>query len=120
VATWRFHDEIETRLSYIPPGRPDAGNSVGAPMRDTETFEYRGHLVTVDIRQFSAESDTGVYLTTIAIAAPGPDGKPGMSVYLCKRAQHVFLDDSAAYAAAVSRAQAHIDELAADGKAASS
>jgi hypothetical protein len=88
-------------------------------MRDTETFEYRGHLVTVDIRQLSAESDTGVYLTTIAIAAPGPDGGPGMPVYLCKRAQYVFLDDSAAYAAAVSRAQAHIDEQAVDGSAAS-
>lgn len=82
-------------------------------MHDTESFEYRGHLVTIDIRQPSAESDTGVYMTTITIAAPGADGKPGAPAYLCRRAQYVFLDDAAAYAAAVSRAKAHIDDKAA-------
>lgn len=79
-------------------------------MRDTETFEYRGHLVSIDIRQPSAESDTGVYITTISIAAHGADGTPGAPVYLCKRAQYVYFDSAAAHAAAVSRAQAYIDE----------
>lgn len=78
-------------------------------MRDPSSFEYRGHQVAIDIAQPSAESDTGVYLTTITIAAPGPDGRPNAPQYLCRRAQYVFLDEAAAYAAAVERAKAYID-----------
>jgi hypothetical protein len=79
-------------------------------MRDIEAFDYRGHFVTIEIRQPAAESDTGVYLTTITVAAPGPDGRSGVPAVLCKRAQYVYLDESSAYDAAVSRAKAHIDE----------
>lgn len=78
-------------------------------MRDIEVFDYRGYFVTIEIRQASAESDTGVYLTTITVAAPGPDDRAGASAVLCKRAQYVYLDESSAYAAAVSHAKAHID-----------
>jgi hypothetical protein len=78
-------------------------------MRDAQAFEYRGWLVTIEIRQPPAESDTGVYMTTIAIAAVGSDGMAGEPVFLCKRAQYVFLDEAAAYQAAVARAKAHID-----------
>ncbi|ANN66060.1 hypothetical protein [Bordetella bronchialis] len=78
-------------------------------MRDIESFEYRGHAVSIDVRPVSAESDTGVYLTTIAVAALDADGQPGPPVHLCKRAQYVFLDAASANAAAVSRAKAYID-----------
>lgn len=81
-------------------------------MRDTESFEYRGHRITIDIQQVQAESDTGVYMTTIAVAAPGPDGAPGAPAYLCRRAQYIFLDEAAAYAAAATRARAYIDGAA--------
>lgn len=80
-------------------------------MRDAEAFEYRSWRVTIEIRQPAAESDTGVYMTTIAIAAMGPDGAAGEPVFLCKRAQYVYLDEDAAYQAAVARAKAHIDGL---------
>ncbi|AOB30458.1 hypothetical protein AKI39_06745 [Bordetella sp. H567] len=78
-------------------------------MRDTESFEYRDHRITIDIQRVPAESDTGVYMTTITIAAPGPDGKLGAPAYLCRRAQYIFLDEAAAYAAAAARARAYVD-----------
>ncbi|OZI59484.1 hypothetical protein [Bordetella genomosp. 11] len=79
-------------------------------MRDTESFEYRGHRVTIEIRQPSAESDTGVYMTTIMVAGPAADGSFAPPEYLCKRSQYVFLDDAAAREAAVTRAKAYIDD----------
>jgi hypothetical protein len=79
------------------------------PMRDIEAFDYHGHFVTIEIRQPSAESDTGVYLTTITVTAPGPDGRPGAPLVLCRRAQYVYMDEAAAYDAAVARAKAHVD-----------
>jgi hypothetical protein len=80
-------------------------------MRDIQAFDYRGHFVTIEIRQPSSESDTGVYLTTITVTAPGADGRSGPPAVLCKRAQYVFMDESGAYEAAVSRAKAHVDGL---------
>jgi hypothetical protein len=80
-------------------------------MRDAQAFEYRGWRVTIEIRQPQAESDTGVYMTTIAIAAMGPDGAASEPMFLCKRAQYVYLDEDAAFQAAMARARAHIDGL---------
>ncbi|ARP91463.1 hypothetical protein CAL14_15200 [Bordetella genomosp. 9] len=79
-------------------------------MPDIDTFDYRGYAVSIDIAQPQAESDTGVYLTTIAVAPLGPDGRPGPAKLLCKRSQYVYLDVAAAAQAARARAMAYIDE----------
>jgi hypothetical protein len=104
------------RQAARPRTRGDAAASRKRTlMRDHENFEYRGHLVTIDVRPAQAESDTGVYLTTIAIAVREADGKPGEPAYLCKRAQHVYLEEAAAWEAARARARTYIDGRADPG-----
>lgn len=79
-------------------------------MPDTDAFEYRGHAVSIEIAQVQAESDTGVYLTTIAVAPLGVDGRPGPATFVCKRSQYVYLDGAAAREAARAKAMKYIDE----------
>lgn len=79
-------------------------------MQDRQ-FEYRGHIVDISVRQPSAESDTGVYLTTIRVTPLRADGSHGESIVLAKNSQGIFLAETDAYEAAEGKTRTYLDRL---------
>jgi hypothetical protein len=92
-----------------------SGKPIGedATMQDRQ-FEYRGHIVDISVRQPSAESDTGVYLTTIRVTPTRADGSHGDAMVLEKNSQGIFLSEADAHEAAEGKTRTYLDRLGAD------
>jgi hypothetical protein len=89
-----------------------ATNVEEATMMRAPEFEYRGHVIAIKVRQFSAESDTGIFLTNITLTPLATAGRRGEPVVLAKNSQGIYLDEAAAYGAAVAKARTYLDWLA--------
>jgi hypothetical protein len=82
-------------------------------MQDTQ-FEYAGHVVDISVGEVSAESATGVYLTTIRLTPLRADGSRGEEIVLAKNAQGIFLDAAAAREDAAAKTRTYLDRLQGD------
>jgi hypothetical protein len=82
-----------------------------AMMQDPE-LEYRGHVIVIKVRRFSAESDTGIFLTSVTLTPLDASGLRGAAVVLAKNSQGIYLDEAAAYDAAVVKTRTYLDRLA--------
>jgi hypothetical protein len=81
-------------------------------MNDEQEFDYRGYRVRIAVRAPAAESDTGVMLATTTAWPVAADGTLGEAISLGKNFQGIYREESAALAAAVTRAKACVDALA--------